>query len=373
MAGNRQISKLEDMAFDALVKQGLFSIEAATNVDPQKVSSVIEPKIHARLMPIFLQAVIDDNRKKVVELLDKNPELLLVKAQKGIEIQSQYTWVTFDVENEDALSITAKRKQIKMIELLLPYYEKLEQTEEVIKAKAEALSAWKTYTIQKNAEDENEIVIPHEYTNYAKSLIDVFKEETFPNGVEGKFSEKTEDALKLLFAILLPKQATKLDDYIDPELLLLALYQAYRDQFDTFQNWKQRDAFCVRMIGLAQSVLTPETAKIFCEGLYYVVEENRKISERAESLKLLDGESFYRVSRESLSGLGGEYLCAHLPRRRSGGAVPAGGPGCWLVGGGLEKLCLAKATNFRNITQQLQRRVPDQHLADRKQSGCVIL
>lgn len=309
MAGNRQISNLEDMAFDVLVKQGIFSIDAPTSVDPQKLSSVIEQKIHARLMPIFLQTAIDDNRKKVAELLDKNPELLLVKALRGIEIESQHTWLKIDAENEDALSIAAKHKQIKMIELLLPYYDKLEQTEAVIKAKADALSAWKTYTTQKNVEGEDEIVIPREYANYAQSLIDVFKEETFPNGVKGKFSEKTENALKLLFDILLPKKATKLDDYIDPELLLLALYKAYRNQFDTFQNWEQRDAFCIRMIGLAQSVLTPETAKIFCEGLYYVVEENRKISGRADSLKLLDGESFYRVSHESLTGLGGGYFC----------------------------------------------------------------
>ena len=255
------------------------------------------------------QAVIDDDHKTVKRLLDVRPGLLLLKAPAGLQIQSQYTWVTFDVENESALSIAAKRKQINMIKLLLPYYDKLEQTGEVIQGKAEALLAWKAYTIQKNASGEDEIVIPSDYANYALSLINVFKVETFPNGVKGKFSEKTEDALKLFSDILLPKKATKLDDYIDPELLLLALYKAYRDQFYTFQNWEQRDAFCVRMIGLAQSVLTPETAKIFCEGLYYVAGENRKISDRAESLKLLGGESFYRASRESRSGLGIEYLC----------------------------------------------------------------
>ncbi len=347
MAGNRHIPRLEDIAFNALVKQGIFSIETTTNVDPQIVFKFIEQKIHAKLMPVFLQAVIDDDRKKVIEILNKNPELLLLKAQKGIEIQSQYTWATFDVENEDALSIAAKRKQIKMIELLLPYYDKLEQTEDVINAKADALSAWNMYTTQKNAEGEDKIVIPREYVNNAQSLIDVLKEETFPNGEKGTLSEKTENAIKLLFTILLPKQATKLDDYIDPELLLLAFYQAYLDQFDTFQNWEQRNAFCVRMIGLAQSVLTPETAKIFCEGLYYVVEENRKISERAESLKLFYGESFYRVSRESRSGLGYEYLCDR-GRGCPGGLVPD------LAFPALEKLCRAKATIFRNITQQLQ-------------------
>ncbi len=309
MAGNRRIPKLEDITFNALVTQGIFSIETTMNMDPRKVSRFIEEKIHAKLMPIFLQAVIDDNRKKVAELLTKNPELLLIRAQKGCDIQSPYTWVTFDVENEDALSIAAKRKQIKMIELLLPYYDKLEQTVEVIKAKADSLSVWKSYQIQKNAEGKDEISIPQPYLHYAQSWIDVFQRETFPHGVKGKLSEKTEDLPNLLLSILSPSKPTKLDDYIEPELLLLALYETYCKQFKTFKNWEQRDAFCIRMMGLTQSVLTPETAKIFCEGIHFVLEKQRKINECAESLTLHGGKSFYRTSRLPLSGMGIDYLC----------------------------------------------------------------
>jgi len=219
-------------------------------------------------------------------------------------IESKLTWQKFYAEKPAIMA--AKRKQIKMLELI----DELEQTELVKQAKAEALLAWSPYETQQNAQGEDEIVIPRLYADYAKSLIDVFREEAFPNGTKGKFSEKTENALKLLFDILLPKKAVKLDDYIDPELFLLALYTAYRDHFDFFQNWDQRDAFCVRMIGLAQSVLSPETAKIFCEGLYSVVEEKRAISARAGALKLLDDELFYRLSRDSRSGLGFEYLCS---------------------------------------------------------------
>lgn len=310
MAGNQGIFTLENMAFDALVKQGIFNIEAHTTINPQNVLSIIEQKIHYYLMPKFLQAVIDDNQKKVADLLDKNPELLLVKAKKGIKIQSSYTWVIFDCENENALSTAAKLKQIKMIELLLPYYDQLEQIEEGINAKREALSAWITYDIQ-----GDKIVSPPLYTDYATSLIDALKEEPFLNKTKGKFSEKTEDALNLFFKILLPKEAIKLTDYIDPELLLLALYQTYHKQFTALQSWQQKDVFCIRMIGLAQSVLTPETAKIFCEGLFYVVEEDRKIGARAESLKLLNGESFYRPTRDSNSGHGYDYVCEpYLPR-----------------------------------------------------------
>src|SRR3990167_5591964 len=107
--------------------------------------------------------------------------------------------------------------------------------------------------------NKDKIVIPEKYANIAKSLIDVFKEETFPNAT---LSEKTESALSSLFNMLLPEQAVKLDDYLDIELLLLAVYQAYRDNFGAFQDWQQRNAFCIRTMGLIHSVLGPETAKI---------------------------------------------------------------------------------------------------------------
>lgn len=330
-----------------------------------------KPELIKRACRQLWQAVVDDDRQTVKRILDSKPELLLDKAQKGIAIQSQLSWLIIDAENEGALSIAAKRKQIKMIELLLPYYDKLEQTEGVIKAKAEGLAAWKAYEIQKNADGEDEIVIPRLYVGYAKSLIEVFKEETFPNGREGKLSEKTEDALKLLFNILLPKKAVRLDDYIDPELFLLVLYKVYFDHFHSFQHWCQRDVFCLRVIGLAQSVLPPETAKIFCQGFYSVV-EGGKIGEWTESLKLLGGESFYRPTREALSGLGFEYICDREGRLRGG----LGRNVVCLLGRrrdalAMGKLLQAKAMIFWNIAQPLLR-LSDQ-LAGRKQASCVIL
>ena len=326
--GNRQIPKLASIAFDVLKKSQLKYLKenGFFSTDIFSISSDASNKIQEAheltenvMLDLFLQAVIDDDRNIVAELLDKNPELLLVKAKKGVAIQSQHTWLTIDAEDEDALSIAVKRKQIKMVELMLPYYDKLEQTPDVLQAKSKALSAWVFYKMQKNEEGAIEIVIPREYSIYAQSLIDVFRNETFPNGTNGKFSEKTELAIESLFNILLPKRSVKLDDYLDPELFLLALYKAYNDNFALFQgNWKQLEAFCIRVIGLVQSVLSPETAKIFCEGLYYVVEESRSISPRASLLKLLSGEAFYRSGFESRVGLGFEYLCSGRGHGRAG-------------------------------------------------------
>ncbi len=312
MASNRKILKLRYMATDALARQGIFSLQLPADATPayqEEVSSVLVRAIHERLIPIFLQAVIDDDRLKVTELLDKNPELLLIKSPKGIEIQCQHAWLLIDVENEDGLSIASKRKQIKMIELLLPYYDKLEQTQDAIKAKLEALSAWKTYEMQKNAAGEDEIIIPQEYTAYAQSLADLFDNETSSNCFDGKFSEETESALSFLFNILLPKRAVKLDEYLDLELFLLALYRAANYKPATFQNMDQREEFCTRAIGLTQSVQSRETANIFLKALYYqVLNIKLKVStDELELLKLQGNCPFYRSAPQFLDGHGFAY------------------------------------------------------------------
>lgn len=61
------------------------------------------------------------------------------------------------------------------------------------------------------------------------------------------------------------------------------------------------------------TVLSPEKAKIYCEGLDDVVEalkagKETKISEKASSHKLKGGQSFYRSSRDSKEGQGFSFL-----------------------------------------------------------------
>lgn len=343
MAGIRHISTLEDMAINALAKHSLFNIDVPANSSIERsvelqhaAQCLVEKKILDKVMPDFLQAVVDDNRKKVSELLEKNPELLLVEPRTKLVIESQLTWQKFYAEK--ALMMAVKRKQIKMIGLLLPYYDKLEQTEDVIKAKAEALSAWKPYTTIRT--DENSIfykvriVVLPEYAALAQSLIDVFKEaqegtqeeiqkETFPHGVPGSagvpmnvaLGDKIELALSSLLNILVPKKAVKLDEHIDVELLLLAIYKAYLKNFAAFNyNWDRLNALCIRVIGLTQSALIPETGEIFCEGLEDVViaihfGDEKEISPLAASHKLKKDADLYHVSRTSRSGSGFDFLC----------------------------------------------------------------
>lgn len=270
----------------------------------------------------FLQSVVDDDRKTVERILNKNPNFLIKKPSENLVIESKLTWQIFYAEKPG--TIATKRRQINMLELLLPYYAKLEQTEAAKLAKEEVLSALSFYEMRKNAQGEDEIVIPEKYTNDAKLLIEVFSEETCPYGFghfeygQGKYgygmlSEKTEEALSKLFDTLLPKEAVRLDDYLDIELYLLALYRAYFAHFNTFKNWEQRDAFFLRVRGLVQSALMPETGKIFCTNLARTVADIKKgkkvkISDNAMEHKLEDGDPFYRSSRDSKDGQGFKFF-----------------------------------------------------------------
>ena len=308
---------------------------------------ICKPEFHRRGLQSLLQAVIDDDEKKVKLILDNNPSLLLEKPEK-LKIQSQLTWQTFCAE--DALTMAVKRKQVAMIGLLLPYFDQLEQTDTLKQMKADALNSWTYYEFIENAQGEEELKIPDEYAAFIKWLIDVFSAETFPHGtdIEAQLSEDTEKALQLFRRITLPKQAVKLDDYLDPQLLLYAALKGYSHHFDQFQNWEQRDFFCRRVFGFIQSLQSRKVAEVWCESLYNVVEKGSKISDRAKSLKLLGGEPFYRVSFDSMSGMAGQFYCAGL-----GGG---GGSGGWCWGGGervvrrlLEKFCQATAGRFRTL------------------------
>jgi len=293
----------------------------------------VKPELDRIQVQVFMQAVIDDNRDTVRALLECNPALLLAEPNEMV-IESQLTWQRFYAEN--ALAMAAKRKQIEMIKILLPYYDKLvaacvtpEQKEEMTTAKAQEMSEWQEYEIKVNEADENdadevEFVIPPAYADIIQNLINVFSQEALPeDSPEKHLSPTAEAALTQLFNKLLPEQAVKLDDYFDIELLFYAVCKMYDEQFDVFADRNQRQAFCIRVMGIIQSVLPPETAKVLCEGLYYVMEENRPVGELAASLKLKGGQSFYRPSRDSHAGLGFEHLCGPDAWRVAAGAAYA--------------------------------------------------
>jgi len=282
-------------------------------------NSFFKEPLEDKMLLTLCQAVIDDHRDQVKSILIEKPELLLMQPPLKWMIESKFTFQKFYAE--PPLLMAAKRKQIEMMKLMFDCCNQSFSVDEAKRAKAAALSAWSPYSIQQHGRGEKAMLVPSHYAKLALEWVEVFSKETAPE----RLSEKTESTLQLLFNTLLPDEAVRLDDYRDVELLLLALYKAYDDHFNTFRNWNQRDAFCIRVIGLVQSVLPPETAMIFCEGIENVVTalskgKERNLGERALKHLLKDETPFYRVSRHSREGLGSRFLCG-IYGGRCGAAV----------------------------------------------------
>lgn len=286
--------------------------------------TTFKPNLDKLAFKQLLQSVVDNENDIVKKILDKKPSLLLqdpmkIFSPKEIKegIESQLTWQRFLAK---PLEIATFRGQLEMTKLLLPYFKELEN------GQAEALLQWKVHELSEEEKKEKEIA----YALKMKALIDVIAKETFPNGTKkdrliDRISEETKAALSAFRKELLPDGAVTLENYPDVEQLLIASYKAYADYFSVFQNWDQRDLYCIAGLGLIQSVLTPELGKVYCEGLWDVVESNKQISRRADELKLNDDEtSFYRSGRDVHSGLSFDFFVGisyqHRMRRGPNGS-----------------------------------------------------
>ncbi len=267
------------------------------------------------------QAIVDDDRATVKAMLDQKPQLLLFKPD--VIVTSEYTGQQFSIDG-NFLGLACLRKQIEMVKIITPYFDKLqaddEQNEEIAAMKNAGMAQWKEY--QTNA--QGEIQVPADYQAIIDDLIKVFKSETIRYGIDNRtLSADIETAMETLYSRLIPdfkednkskRQVFNKQNHLDIELLLYAAYKAFETHFESFDTWGRRRSYSIRVIGILQNFLQPETAKIFCEGLFDVVERNRAVSAPAAGLKLKDGTSFYSGADFDLrAGLGFVFLAATHP------------------------------------------------------------
>lgn len=276
-------------------------------------NAMFKENLNEKAYLALLQAVIDEKPEEIKKILGSYPNLLFIKAPKETKVESKYTWATFDLKGESPLSIAIKRKQLNIVKVLLGCYDKQKRTDDLrVTDKVfldECYNAFTPYNTEKNnVTGEDSIVVPDSYRIEAESLIQVFISETLPNGAPNihdkqpiKLSDSTELALSALFDRLVPKKPVKLNEYPDAELFLLALYFAYHKNFSSFKNMDQRAAFCVRVIGLTQSTLCPETADMFAHGFYDTI--RKKPSSKTPPFK-----NIYRPTRDIQTHLGGNYF-----------------------------------------------------------------
>lgn len=169
-----------------------------------------------------------------------------------------------------------------MVELILRYFKQLNNSRFEIMEQYEV--AWKGRNIiqEKVKEGESDL----------KLLINEIK----------KGKKEGDEAISNFREKYLPKNAIRLNEYVDVEALLDKASNIYSNEFKNL-NDDQCVQYCVKVIGFIQSLLTPETAKKLCrDRLDYIEGFKRFIF-----FKQLDSVyQFYRNSSSCVEGLGYE-------------------------------------------------------------------
>ena len=152
--------------------------------------------LQKRALQKLLQAVVDEDQKTVKRMLDHCPGLLLADPGK-LEIESKYTWLRFRAAK--ALEMAGKRKQVEMVQLLLPYFDVLEQSGVVKNGKAEAFGQWTPPNVRDpqvlaRLKEKNQ-KLQIDYRSLLQPLVNEISKERCRHGFDGKLSKKTEKKL----------------------------------------------------------------------------------------------------------------------------------------------------------------------------------
>jgi hypothetical protein len=217
-------------------------------------NAFFQSDVDERFLKKLQEAVLNDStllmfndKKTVKEILDDNPWLLLKKPRKSSSLDvlisfSQGTQ-SYNAE-EETLTLALKLKRLEMVQLILPYFNKLDD------GKAKALAQWKVIEMT----DEKKQI----YGELLQGLVNVIAKETFSGS--GPFIES--DTYKIIDGFI--KQLTtnvnvSQNNYYDVEHLLVAGYKADCSAL----NQKQKALYSVTL-GLIKNSL-PQEVRLFLQ------------------------------------------------------------------------------------------------------------
>jgi hypothetical protein len=316
--------KSHNIMIENLLKEGLQTLlESITDKKlPAEKRKALKHACQSRLTLLLCQAVIDDDIATTELILDFDPRLLMIEpaSEEVTEIESKLTWRKFLTEKPFIMA--QKLNRFEMTKTILPYFERLENA---CKTESEKLNVTKQRVLpalldEKEQKQQDEKLQQLYFKDYIEPLINMIVVDPY---ADGQINHATETALETFKKLLLPDNAQSLDNAINIEQLLFAAYKAYDRYFNTFQNWAQRDIYAIKVIGFIQSLISPELAKAYCEGLYHVMVNGRQIGPRGHAL-ILEGEiPFYHTDRVSQSGLGFNYLASLARGKAADGACAA--------------------------------------------------
>ncbi len=252
------------------------------------------------------QAIVDDDRDTVKSMLDLKPELLLF--QPDVIVTSQYTGQQFSVDG-NFLGLACRRRQIEMVKIIKSAFERLQQNEaeiiEINKMRDEGLSEWVEYATDNNGQ----IKVPRSYQCFINHIILVCNPVNFPVDRNGNqiLNSRVEEVMEIAYENVIQDFVLTKKNHWDVEMLLYAAYKTYEATPCPLETIELRQLFCIRMIGLLQSILSPETAKIFCFGLNNSI-KTTQINSKANQLITSDNHRFYDAHNSARSSCGFKYF-----------------------------------------------------------------
>ncbi|MDR3503227.1 MAG: hypothetical protein P4L79_11675 [Legionella sp.] len=270
------------------------------------------------------QAVIDDQRPRVIRILNKYPNLLLLPAPDSMFINCLYSSeLKINITGETVLSFSAKNTQIEMLKIFKPFLAKLAQQSQQNHILIQTdLAKWPSYVFV-----NGQFALPERY----RELIEMVSSRLLKHSPLGNASTIKAFENKAWPAFrdkLLPEEPVTLGDGIDTgswnmDLLLLTARVIYEARIAKFVDEEIRGVYLIRVLGFLQRLVSPETAKVLCADLEKVVYEGYKVSDRVAhlkpgqqsyseqemALKMGDSMNFYPARSSDTTGQGYEWFC----------------------------------------------------------------
>lgn len=252
-----------------------------------------------RVFKKLLQAIMDDDKQIVKEILTDMPMLLAPRESFLKNFTENFMIVSKFNHREyipkEPLKMALERNQLNMVELILPYFN------HITNGKEKALTQLNRCEVLNKVKEKKE----KQYVIEINELINVIKKENFPKGnakdpLINRISDETNKVLENFRNKVIPTKPINLGNFYDLELFLLISYEQYLKNFSTFHNANQRDLFYITVIGPLQKGQSIELIKLFCESLFEVLKQKKIIGSIAESLMLCNNKKLTAYFDENL-------------------------------------------------------------------------
>mgnify|MGYP006921733590 CR=1 FL=1 len=281
------------------------------------LDSVIYSELNQRAAQKLLTHVVKGEQDKAQAMIEKKPELLLIRTQ-AVDYSGR---TIIGTAFQAALGAGDK----PMWEMMLPYFKSLEEGEAIRQFDEQ---------FPNGIEDTPASELKAYYNAIALAIIN-----DKGNGlsvIEGFRKE-----------ITCHKEITQGKHFNLQHLI--AAYQAYIDNFNALGNWANRDLFWRKVIGYVQRQMTAYDAQIHCSGVQGVLDNGSSFS---RTFDLSNGNEFFPLLLES--GLGFDFACYSYHDALEWMPIALRPVEYKDTGGIIEKLCGAKTNALVGLRESLE-------------------